>query len=89
MEKNNNKVTTKQKVYEAVCRYIREHGYAPTVREIAELTGLKSISSVHCYLTRLYIDGLLETDHPESPRAIRVPELFAEQNKGNPCVSIN
>lgn len=60
---------------EHICRFITEytatHSYAPTIREIGESVGLKSSSSVHSHLTRLEIEGRIETK-PYCPRAIRV-----------------
>lgn len=73
------KISTKEKVLAAIISFYEEHGYAPTIREIGEMVGLKSPSSVHAYLTRLFIEGKLETDHPESPRAIRIPEAAKER----------
>lgn len=64
----------RESIVEAIKSYIQEHGYAPTVREIGEMVGLKSTSSVQSHLTRLFSEGKLETDAgPGSPRAIRVP----------------
>ena len=61
-------------IVEAIKSYIQEHGYAPTVREIGKMVGLKSTSSVQSHLTRLFSEGKLETDAgPSSPRTIRVP----------------
>lgn len=77
---DNRTVLTKQgeqvreRIVEAIKSYIQEHGYPPTVREIGEMVGLKSTSSVQSHLTRLFSEGKLETDAgPSSPRAIRVP----------------
>ena len=77
---DNRTVLTKQgeqvreRIVEAIKSYIQEHGYPPTVREIGEMVGLKSTSSVQSHLTRLLSEGKLETDAgPSSPRAIRVP----------------
>lgn len=62
------------RIVEAIKSYIQEHGYPPTVREIGEMVGLKSTSSVQSHLTRLFNEGRLETDAgPSSPRAIRLP----------------
>ena len=54
--------------------YIDEHGYPPTTREIGEMVGLKSTSSVHAHLQRLLKEGKIETDAGLGvPRAIRIP----------------
>ena len=61
-------------MYDAIVAYINEHQYAPTVRELCELTGMKSTSAVHSHITRLINDGYLETDHGiGAPRALRIP----------------
>lgn len=65
---------TKERIMQAIISYIEEHKYAPTVREIGTMTGLKSTSTVHHYLSVLKADGRLETDTEwGTPRALRVP----------------
>lgn len=64
----------REQIVEVIKKYIQEHGYAPTAREIGEMVGLKSTSSIQSHLTRLFNEGKLETDaKPGSPRAIRIP----------------
>lgn len=64
-------ITDKQKrVYEYICSYLEEHGYPPTVQEIAEKTKC-SISSAHGKLQRLEKLGLIAVK-PGSSRAIKV-----------------
>ncbi len=36
----------RKKIKKAIIWYIEQHGYAPTVREIGEMVGLSSTSSV-------------------------------------------
>ena len=56
-----------------IIEYIQKHGYPPTVREIAKMTGYKSTSSVQGHLVRMFELGILETDEkPGASRAIRV-----------------
>lgn len=65
---------TREKILDAIIQYIEKHGYSPTTREIGQMVGLKSTSSVHSHLTRMYIEGKIETDAEwGTPRAIRVP----------------
>lgn len=46
----------------------------PTVREIAKMTGYKSVSSVQGHLVKMFELGILETDEKlGASRAIRVP----------------
>lgn len=61
-------------IIEYIAEYIKQHGYSPSVREIGSGVGLKSSSSVHVHLRKLFAEGKLETDAPYgTPRAIRVP----------------
>ena len=55
-------IMKRQEIYFFIIDYIKEHGYAPTIREIGEATHLKSTSTVHMHMTKLFIEGLLETD---------------------------
>lgn len=50
---------------------VREKGYPPSVREIAEAVGLASSSTVHGHLERLQQKGLIRRD-PTKPRAIEI-----------------
>lgn len=63
------------KIFNIIVDYIKLHGYPPTIREIGDLCGLKSTSSVNSHLEQMYQEGMIETDHPGSPRAIRIPGL--------------
>lgn len=63
----------REEILRYITDYLQEHGYAPSVREIAEGVGLKSPSSVHRYLVEMIDEGILETDaEAGTPRAIRV-----------------
>lgn len=42
-----------QLVLDAIEEFVITNGYSPTIRELVELTGFKSPSSVHDYLFRL------------------------------------
>jgi repressor LexA len=65
----------------AVEEYILQHRYAPTVREIGEMTGLRSTSTIHHHLKKLFNDGKLETDAEYgTPRAIRLPGYHLERD---------
>lgn len=67
-------IYTRRRILEAIKLYIADHGYPPTVREICEMTGISSTSTMHFQMRKMFADGTLETDHPGMPRAIRVPE---------------
>lgn len=52
-------------------KYIKEHKYSPTIRELCELTGLKSTSTVKGYIDRLIEKGILERED-DKPRTLRI-----------------
>jgi repressor LexA len=60
-----------QEIFDFVKRYVSEHGYPPTVRDIGKAIGLTSSSTVHAHLANLEKLGLLRRD-PTKPRAIEV-----------------
>lgn len=62
-----------RRAYAAICSYIKEHSYPPTLREIGELADITSLSSVHAALRVLQREGMIEVA-PGSPRALRVVE---------------
>jgi len=53
---------------------VSEHGYPPSVREIAEAVGLASTSAVHHHLTKLEKDGRLNKEATRS-RALSLPGM--------------
>lgn len=62
-----------QKVFDCIVEYIKQHNYSPSMKDICELTGLKSTSNAHRYVHILMDKGKLETDHEFGvPRALRV-----------------
>ncbi len=71
-------LTKRQKeIFDYIKRYVRKHGYPPTVREIGKAVGLHSSSTVHAHLANLEKIGLLRRD-PTKPRAI---ELLVDRAK--------
>ena len=67
-------IRTRNRIMNAILAFIEEHQYFPCYREIGEMTGIKSVSTVHCQVVKLIQEGRLETDtKPIQPRAIRVP----------------
>ncbi len=67
-----NQLTERQRrILEVIHRSVRERGYPPSVREIADAVGLSSPSSVHGQLMRLEAKGFLRRD-PTKPRALEV-----------------
>lgn len=63
--------TRQQEIWQFLAKYVDEHGYPPTVREIGDAVGLASPSTVHAHLANLERAGLLRRD-PTKPRAIEL-----------------
>ena len=75
-------IEMRAKIKQAIISYMEKHGYAPTIREIGDMVGLSSTSSVHNHLIRMIATGELETDDEiGSPRAIRVPGYKIVKNE--------
>jgi repressor LexA len=56
---------------ELISATVAERGYPPTVREIGDVVGLSSPSTVHSHLSTLAAEGFIRRD-PSKPRAIEV-----------------
>lgn len=55
----------------ALQQFISKNNYPPTVRELAEVVGLKSSSTMHGHLHRLKKQGLIQWE-AERPRTLKV-----------------
>jgi repressor LexA len=64
-------VERRRRILEHIALTVRERGYPPSVRELAEAVGLASTSAVHHHLMALERDGLLERG-THSSRALRL-----------------
>lgn len=64
-------IQTRQRMYDAIVAYTQEHLYPPSIREIADMSGLRSPSSVFEQLKRLQDAGLVEIDNHQ-PRCIKL-----------------
>lgn len=82
-----NELTPKQQqIYDYILSFSEEHGYPPSVREIADAVGLKSPSTVHFHLKGLREAGLI-TQAEGKTRAISVsPEAVRERRDQVPIV---
>ena len=58
-------------VLDAIRAHLTDHGYPPTIREIADVVGLASPASVRHQLGQLQRKGYLRRD-PARPRALVV-----------------
>ena len=59
-----------------IVKYMKEHGYSPSVREIGYAVGYKSTSSIKSQLDTMLALGMIETEAPRgTARAIRVPGM--------------
>lgn len=56
--------------------YINANGFSPSIREIGEIIGLSSSSSVHAYMKKLEEKGFIERleNFPRAVRLIKSPE---------------
>jgi repressor LexA len=59
-----------QSVLDVLRAHTATHGYPPTVREIGEVLGMASSSTVHSHLAALERAGIIERD-PTKPRALK------------------
>lgn len=73
-------------VYVAVRDAVRDHGYPPSMREIGQVVGLNSPSSVKHQLDKLERLGLVRRD-PNRPRALEVIEPEPEAAPTEPDTS--
>jgi repressor LexA len=69
-----------QQIYDYILEYTEEHGYPPSVREIAEAVDLKSPSTVHFHLKGLRSTGLISQAEGKT-RAISVNSAAAEKSR--------
>ena len=58
-------------ILDAIKDYIEQNGFSPTVRELCEIVGLKSSSTVHNHLNKLESKGFI-TKMGNSPRTLKV-----------------
>lgn len=58
-------------VYRFIINFFEENGYAPSFREIAEGTGIKSTSTVQGHMNILHNDGKIQYE-PTKSRAIKL-----------------
>ena len=69
---------SRDKVYNFIVKYVGEHLYSPSVRDICNGTGLSSTSTVYSHLLALESDGLIKF---EGVRRITLKGYKLEQNR--------
>lgn len=66
------KITTKQReVLKAILTFTEKNKYAPTMRELSDMVGLKSVSTLYTHLEKMKLNGLISWE-PSMPRTITV-----------------
>jgi repressor LexA len=60
-----------REVYMYLVNYIDLNGYSPSLREVGDGLGLKSLATVHRHLRNLDSKGLIQRDHHQS-RSIEI-----------------
>ncbi|AEE98010.1 LexA family protein [Mahella australiensis] len=60
-----------QRILDAIVKYQTERGFAPSLHEIGDMVGLKSVATVYGYICRLEKAGAIRRVHG-SPRTIEV-----------------
>ncbi len=69
-------LTKKQRiVLNAINEYVQMESISPTVRELCDIVGITSTSTVHAHLNKLEEKGYI-TRKRESPRSIRVVKEY-------------
>lgn len=62
---------TRQRILSSIIKFITENGYSPSIREIAEMSGIKSTSTIHHHLIILDDMGLIKVNEFQT-RSIKV-----------------
>lgn len=53
---------TRDLVEQCIIEYMEDHQYSPSIRELCEMTGLSSTSTVYQHLTSLAKEGRIKFD---------------------------
>lgn len=92
-------LTRRQKeIYDYICSYLEQEGYAPSLEEIGEEFGLSSVATVHKHVQNLVEKGLLRkawnrsrsievVDRSSPPETVEIP-LLGEVAAGSPIEAI-
>jgi len=78
IKEKKSEISERQKqILQFILKKVKEHGYPPTVREIASAVNLNSSATIHAHLKKLEEYGYIKRD-PTKPRAIEVNPNFAK-----------
>lgn len=67
-----------KRILRCIETYWAEHGYGPSIRDIADVVGLKSTSTVHGYIQRMVKAGhIVQT--PGIPHSIQIASSHQKQ----------
>ena len=88
-------LTERQKeILEIIDRHLLEHGYPPTLREIATATGVRGISAIKGHIDRLVAKGLLirergarSLSRPHPPSSLVKVPILGQVAAGLPILS--
>lgn len=80
IRRNNDELLEQEyKIYLFLIKYIKEHGYAPSIREIGKGVGLSSTATIKYYLDRL--EKKKKIERGEGARAICLTEYTLVHKK--------
>lgn len=74
--------STSARLLNSINQFWQIYGYSPSLRELCESTGLKSISTVNWHIMRLAKEGLIKRDS-YTTRSIRLTEYGTKWLKRN------
>ena len=66
-------ISTHELILKVIADFILKNNYSPTTREIMEIVGLKSPSTIHYHMVRLKKEGKIDYQGDGAPRTITVP----------------
>lgn len=61
----------KSELVDSIKSFIEEHGYAPSYREMCEMVGISSTSTIQALLMSLQSEGVLDFERGK-PRTVRL-----------------
>lgn len=84
MEYSSNKELKDKQILILNCieNFTKENGYPPTIRELCNLSGIKSTSTVHNNIKKLTKEGYIVND-PTKPRTIMLTNKYSKPKDNN------